>query len=301
MDALVKLNSLPGQLHLYLLVEIAIAMAFVILIKWLNGVLSKNSVTEELGVKDNFAFGISVASSILALTIVISSVAGRHVGHGLEQAAVGMTVFGVVGLILVKFGRFAQDKLVLDKMDTQEQVLNRNHSVAIADAANLVASSIILASTVEWVQGTDVNAIIGVVSGFLVVQTVLIIATRIHEWRYARDNQNSSFQEALTKGQLALAIKHAGHLIGTAVIVTSASHLLVYSPSGYVSNVTGWLVVSVALSIALSILVSISKRIVLFGMDYDKEIDQQENVGVACVELTISLGLAFLINGILGF
>ena len=301
MDALVKLNSLPSQLYLYLVVEVGIAMAFVTLIKWLNGVLSKNSVTEELGVKDNFAFGISVASSILALTIVVSAVAGRHVGHGIEQAAVGMTVFGIVGLILVKFGRYAQDKLVLDKLDTQAQVLARNHSVAIADAANLIASAIILASTVKWVQGTDVNAIIGVVTGFLVVQTVLIIATRIHEWRYARDNQNSSFQDALTKGQLALAIKHAGHLIGTAVIVTSAGHILAYSPNGYVSNVTGWLIVSVILSVALSLLVGVSKRIVLFGMDSDKEIDQQENVGVACVELTLSLGLAFLINGVLGF
>lgn len=301
MDALVKLNSLPSQLYLYLLVEVGIAMAFVTLIKWLNGVLSKNSVTEELGVKDNFAFGISVASSILALTIVVSAVAGRHVGHGIEQAAVGMTVFGIVGLILVKFGRYAQDKLVLDKLDTQAQVLARNYSVAIADAANLIASAIILASTVKWVQGTDVNAIIGVVTGFLVVQTVLIIATRIHEWRYARDNQNSSFQDALTKGQLALAIKHAGHLIGTAVIVTSAGHILTYSPNGYVSNVTGWLIVSVILSLALSLLVGVSKRIVLFGMDSDKEIDQQENVGVACVELTLSLGLAFLINGVLGF
>ena len=151
-----------------------------------------------------------------------------------------------------------------------------------------------------WVDGSDMNAIIAIVTGFSVVLTMLLVMTRILEVRYAKDNQNDSFQGALRKGQLALAIEHSGNLLGTAMIVSAAKNLLIYNPSGYVSNVTGWLVVSVALAIALHILVLINKKVILFGMNFRQEVDQQHNVGVASLGFTLSIGTAMVINGVLG-
>lgn len=299
MDTLVKLVPLPHDLWVYVAIDVALALLLLLIMKWLSRSRAKESVTEELGVRDNFAFGISVAGGMLSLCLVLSSVVGRHVGQGYEEAALGMIMFGVIGIFLVKFGRFAHDKIVLDAVDTQNKITDRNVSVALVDASSVVSSAIILRSIMVWVDGSDLNAIIAIVTGFLVVLTILLVMTRIYEMRYAMQNQNHSFQSALETGQLALAVQHVGNLLGTAMVVSSAGSLLSYSPSGYVSNVTGWLVTSVLLSLLLWVLVAVSKRMILSGMNYQQEVDQQHNVGVAAVELTLSIGIAMIVSGVL--
>ena len=299
METLVKLVPLARDLWVYVAIDVGLALVLLLVMKWLSRSRAKVSVSDELGVKDNFAFGISVAGGMLSLCLVLSSVVGRHVGQGYEQAAIGMVLFGIIGILLVKVGRFAHDKIVLDAVDTQHKVSDRNVSVALVDAASLVSSAIILRSIMVWVDGSDVNAMIAIVTGFLVVLTILLIMTRIYEMRYAMQNQNHSFQSALDTGQLALAVQHAGNLLGTAIVVSSAGALLSYSPQGYVSNVTGWLVTSVLLSLLLWVLVAFSKRAVLNGINYQKEVDEQHNVGVAAVELTLSVGLAMIISSVL--
>ena len=300
MEALVKLVPISQELLIYLAMDVGIALLLLMVMKWLSGAFRDYSVAEELGVKDNFAFGISIAGGMLSLCIVLSSVVGRHVGLGYKEAAIGMLTFGIVGIVLVKCGRFAHDKLVLNQIDTPEMISQRSVSVALVDAASLVASAIVLRNIMVWVDGSDLNAIIAIVTGFSVVLTMLLVMTRILEFRYAKDNQNDSFQGALEKGQLALAIEHSGNLLGTAMIVSAAKDLLVYSPSGYVSNVTGWLIVSVGMTLALHLLVMVSKRIILFGMNYRQEVDQQHNVGVAALGFTLSIGIAMIINAVIG-
>ncbi|APE06590.1 hypothetical protein BM528_13125 [Alteromonas sp. RW2A1] len=300
MEALVKLVPLTRELLIYLAMDVGIALALLMIMKWLTGAFRRFSVTDELGVKDNFAFGISIAGGMLSLCIVLSSVVGRHVGMGYQEAAIGMVTFGLIGIVLVKFGRFAHDKLVLNKVDTPEMIAERSVSVALVDAASLVASAIVLRNIMLWVDGSDMNAIIAIVTGFAVVLTMLLVMTRILEYRYARDNQNDSFQGALEGGQIALAVEHAGNLLGTAMIVSAAKNLLVYEPSGYVSNVTGWLMVSVGLTIALHLLVLVNKKIILYGMNFRQEVDQQHNIGVAALGFTLSIGNAMIINAVLG-
>ena len=299
MEILVKLVPLARDLWVYVAIDVALALLLLLVMKWLSRSRAKVSVSDELGVKDNFAFGISVAGGMLSLCLVLSSVVGRHVGQGYEQAAIGMVIFGTIGILLVKVGRFAHDKIVLDAVDTQHKISDRNVSIALVDASSLVSSAIILRSIMIWVDGSDVNAMIAIITGFLVVLTILLIMTRIYEMRYAMQNQNHSFQSALDTGQLALAVQHAGNLLGTAIVVSSAGALLSYSPQGYVSNVTGWLITSVLLSLLLWVLMAFGKRTILNGINYQKEGDEQHNVGVAAVELTLSIGLALIISSVL--
>ena len=79
-------------------------------------------------------------------------------------------------------------------------IAERSVSVALVDAASLVASAIVLRNIMVWVDGSDMNAIIAIVTGFTVVLTMLLVMTRILEFRYARGNQNDSFQGALERG-----------------------------------------------------------------------------------------------------
>lgn len=299
MDTLVKLVPLDSSLWTYVVIDFGIALALLLVLKWLNGAFRSNSVTEELGVKDNIAFGISLAGGMLSLCIVLSAVVGRHIGMGYSKAAMGMFIFGAVGITLLKVSQFIHDKLVLDRVDTEALIEQRSLSVALIDAASTVASAIVLRNIMLWVDGSDMNAIIAVTSGYLIVLTMLLMKTRLREMRYARDNQNGSFQGALREGNMALALEHSGSLLGTAIIVSSAQSLLIYLPDGYVSNVTGWLVVSVVMTVGLHLLVVLSKGLILSGMSMKQEIDQQHNVGVASVSFVLSMGLALIVSSVI--
>ena len=74
--------------------------------------------------------------------------------------------------------------------------------------------------------------------------------------------------------------------------------LLTYDPQTYVSNVTGWLIVGFALAMSLLTMVTIAKRLVLSGLDWKQEVDQQHNVGVATIQLVLSVGIAFIVIGV---
>ncbi|MBT0585653.1 DUF350 domain-containing protein [Alteromonas oceanisediminis] len=299
MDTLVQLNALHPQLWIYLSIDIGIALCLLFGVRWLAGRYSNISVSKELSVRDNFAFGISVAGRMLSLCIVMGSVVGRHVGEGYQTAALGMLLFGLVSIILVKLGRVAHDKLVLNRLDKEQMIDDKNISVAIVDAASAIAAAIMLRSMLLWVEGTDMNALVAITSGFSVVLLVLLIMTRIYEARFASHNQNDSFQKTLCKGQVALAIAHSGNLIGTALMVSAAASLLRYNPETYVSNITGWLFSSIALAGVLLLLVAIAKRLVLAGCDWKQEVDQQVNVGVASIQWVLSVGIAMIVLGVL--
>jgi len=298
MELLVKFVPFSSDILIYLAIDLSIAVLLLLAIRSFSGVFSKVSVRSELGEKDNFAFGISMAGRMLSLTIVLSAVVGRHTHLGYEVAALGMVVFGGVGILLVRAGRYAHDKVVLNRLDKNEMIAEKNVSVALVDAASSIASAIIIKSIIDWAVGTDVNTLIAILSGTTVVLSVLLLTTRLYERRFANNNQDNSFQDTLSKGHLALAIQHSGNLIGTAIAVSSAGSILAYEPESYVSNVTGWLFVGLTLAVFLIVLSSVSKRIILAGVNWKREVDLQHNVGIASIEFVLSIGLALLIAGL---
>jgi uncharacterized membrane protein YjfL (UPF0719 family) len=298
MELLINLLPLSSELPIYLAIDIIIAILLLLAVRSLPRLFKRISVREELGERDNFAFGISMAGRMLSLTIVLSAVVGRHVGMGYDVAALSMLLFGTLGIILVRIGRFVHDKMVLNRIDRAEMISQKNVSVALVDALSAIASAIIIKSIIEWAQGIDADAFIAVFSGALVVLAVLLFATRLYEYRYSKNNQNHSFQQTLCSGQIALAIQHGGNLVGIAIAVSAAGKVLEYRPEAYVSNITGWLFVGLCLAAVLMALISLCKRIVLYGVKWKSEVSLQHNIGIASIEAALAIGIALLFNSI---
>ena len=211
-----------------------------------------------------------------------------------------MAVYGAVGILLIKVGRYAHDKLILHLLDKEAHIQDRNVSVALVDASSSIATALVVQSVILWVKGMDANAFVAIISGFIVSHAILLTMTRLYERRFANFNRVGSLQRSLEKGQLALAIQHSGHMLGTALAVTATSSLLEYNPIGYVSNLTSWLIIGLGLTILLTVLVNIAKRLILSKVNFNQEIDQQHNVGVASIEMALSVGIALIIKGFLG-
>ena len=295
----VSLNNISPDLLVYLAIDVSIAILLLGAMRFLLGLSSKVNSTEELAKEDNFAFGISVAGSVLALGIVLTGAITGEAASSYAMEAIGMLAYGGYGLLLIKVGRVIHDKVALQHLDKNALIIEKNLTIGIIDAAGAIATAIIIRAVLLWVDGLDFSTFIAITSGFIVAQTVLVIVTRIREKQYAKNNQEDCLQEALSNGQLALAIRYSGQVISTALAVTAASHFLIYSPETLVVNLIGWLVFGVVMTLLVAILTAIAKRIVLWGINLVEEVDQQHNVGVASIEMATSIAIALILTALM--
>lgn len=299
MSALVNLIPLSADLWFYLAIDMTIAIALLSIMRWISARLSSHADTKELVKHDNFAYGISVAGRMMGLSIVLAGAVASSLKGNYVDSVSTMLIYGIVGITLIKVGRYAHDKIILHRLDKEFHIRDRNVAIAMVDASSSIATALIVQSVMTWVEGFDTNAFVAILSGFIVSQAILLTMTRVYERRFAENNRSGTLQNSLCKGQMALAVQHSGHLIGTALAVTAASNLLEYNPIGYVSNLTGWLIVGLALTILLTVLVALAKRLILLKIDLVQEIDQQHNIGVASIELALSVGIALILTGLL--
>ncbi len=298
MQQLLSQISLSGHDLVVMLLDILIGLILLVLMRWFYARWGSINFKQELAQKDNFALGISIAGTLLSLAIVVTAVVSIFNMINYQQLAVKLISFGLLGIVLIKIGRFAHDRLILNRFNKHQQIMQGNISIAFVDAAGAVAMALIVAAVLKWTQSIDINGMIGILSGFLVALTMILITTRIFERHYAANNQNDDMQEALTHGQFALAVRHAGQIVGVAIAVTGAASLIEYKPAAYINNFLSWLLVSSVLTLSTILLTLLAKRIVLFRINLVAEVDHQHNVGIASIEMILSIGMATLLTGV---
>ncbi len=299
MNTFIEITGLNQELLIFLAIDITIAIILLGAMRFISGLSAKVNSTDELAKEDNFAFGISVAGSVAALGIVLTGAITGENAESYLMEIIGMASYGIFGLILIKVGRIFHDRFALNQIDKNAQIKARNITVGIVDASGAIATAIIIRAVLLWVYGLDINTFIAITAGFIVSQAMLVLVTRIKERQYAANNQNSSMQNAFAQGQVALAIRYAGQVISTALAVTAASHFLTYSPETLLINLVGWLVFGMVMTLLVAVLTSIAKRLVLMGINLVEEVDQQHNIGVASVEMAISISIALILTALM--
>ena len=298
-NTLIEQVGVNQELLIYLAIDVTIAIILLGAMRFLLGLTSQVNSTDELAHKDNFAFGVSVAGSILALGIVLTGAITGENAPSYMMEVIGMLSYGIYGLVLIKVGRVIQDKVALQHLNKAELIKEQNLSIGIIDAAGAIATAIIIRAVLLWVNGLEIATFIAITSGFIVAQAVLVLVTRIRERNYAKNNQEDCLQEALSEGQVALAIRYSGQVISTALAVTAASHFLVYSPDTLIMNLAGWLVFGIIMTLLVALLTSLAKRIVLWGINLVEEVDQQHNIGVASIEMATSIAIALILSALM--
>ncbi|GIU51404.1 DUF350 domain-containing protein [Shewanella sp. KT0246] len=291
--------GLTLDLAIILAIDITIAVILLALMRYLQGWSVRVNSREELAERDNFAFGVSTAGAVLALGIVLSGAITGEAANSYVMEAIGMTIYGVFGLVLIKFGRFLHDKVALNEVDKNDQIINGNISVAIVDAAAAIATAIIIRSVLMWAEDITIDTFIAIFTAFLISQLMLVVLTRFREHQYAKRNQGDSMQKALEQGQVAIAIRHSGYMIAMAFTFNAASHFIIFDPTAYMVNIIGWLTFSIIMLIALSVLLAIVKKLVLANINLTEEVEKQHNVGVAAVELAISIAIALILAALM--
>ena len=298
MNELMTTLDINGSLIGYLAIDMAVAILLLGGIRYAMGVLGKVNTADELAHKDNFAYGISMAGSVAAMGIALSGAITGELAGSYEIELIGMLAYGLAGLILIKAGRYIHDKFALAALDKQALIIDRNIAVALVDAASVIATAIVVRAAIMWVEGLNVDTFIALVAAWVVSQIMLVVITRLFEWKYAKNN-GITFQTALANNHVALAIRYSGYLVSTAMSVTAASYFIIFDMNSFWMGLMQWVIISVILMILLTLLTSIAKLLVLWGINRREEVEDQQNIGIATIELATSFSIAFLLMALM--
>ncbi len=291
-----QLMDIDIFIYQILFIDLVIAVAMIAALRFLSGVVANVSSTEELATRDNFAYGIAMAGGILSLALMLTGAVSGQPGSTYLNEVISVLAYGILGLLLIKVGRWMQDKIVLRGIELQDQIRAGNLAAAFVDAANTIATGLMLRAVMLWVETDALSGLLLVLSAFVSVQILLAIVASYRGWVYSRRHDGSSLQLALNDGQIALAVRFFGHVIGVALAVTAASGIVAYFTEDIALALLRWVGVALILTIFLSLIASLARKIVLLGVDVVEEVDNQNNVGVAAIEaaIAIAVGLFFV-------
>ncbi|MAI42468.1 MAG: DUF350 domain-containing protein [Candidatus Azotimanducaceae bacterium] len=279
-----------------LFIDLIIAVAMIAGLRFLSGVVANVNSTEELATRDNFAFGVAMAGGILSLALMLTGAVSGEPGSTYLNEFISVLAYGILGLLLIKLGRWMQDRIVLRGIELQVEIKSANLAAALVDAANTIATGLILRAVMLWVETDELSGLLLVLLAFISVQILLAIVASYRGWVYSRRHDGSSLQLAFSDGQIALAVRFFGHLLGVALAVTAASGIVAYYPQDVALALLRWVGVALLLTMFLSLIAGLASKIVLLGVDVVEEVDNQNNVGVAAIEAAISIavGLFFV-------
>ncbi|MBV1919600.1 MAG: DUF350 domain-containing protein [Pseudomonadales bacterium] len=279
--------------------DFVISVMLVVGLRKLTGLVANLSTTEELSERDNFAFGVSLAGAIFALSLMLTGVLSGDEGTSLVNEAMLLIGYGVLGVLLIKIGRVVLDRWVLRGVEIQKEIKNANLSVALVDVANVVATGIILRAVLGWIEGDLVLSLIALVMAFVVTQLLLSLVSYSRVVIFSRRNKGRDWQKEIADGNSALALRYMGHVIGASLAVTAASGLVIYNEQDLFYSLLIWAVTAIDLVVVATLFSFIARKFILNGIDVVAEVDTQRNVGVATIEAVIYLSIGLLLIALL--
>ena len=153
---LINFSAVDAYVYQIILINLVIAVGLLSGLRFVTGLVANVDSAEELATRDNYAFGLAMAAGIVALALMLTGAVSGEVGDTYLSEIVSVLSYGILGVVLIKVGRLIQDKFVLTGIQIQQQIKSGNLAAALVDAANTLATGLILRAVMLWVE-SDAN------------------------------------------------------------------------------------------------------------------------------------------------
>ena len=256
------------------------------------------NVSEELVIRDNFAFAVTVTGYYVGLIIAFGGIL-----HGtpldLLTDTTNHTAYGILAIILLNISSWINDKLILFQFKVEKEIIkDRNTGTGVIEAANYIASGILVYGAVsgevtnlfpQYVFGHLLSGIISILVFWSIGQVILVITSRIYHKMLPFD-----VHAEIEKDNEAAGLGFAGVLIAAGILVAN----------GIAGDFDDWtdhfsliLTDGILGIILLPIMRWITDKVLLPGQDLNDEIANQDipNNGAGLIEAMSYIGGAFLI------
>jgi len=256
------------------------------------------NVAEELVVRDNFAFAITVTGYYTGLIIAFGGIL-----HGtpldLLTDTTNHTAYGILAVILLNISSWLNDKFILYQFKVQKEIIrDRNSGTGVIEAANYIASGLLVYGAVsgdipnffpQFIFGHLLSGLLSIVLFWSIGQVILIIASRVYRRMLSFD-----VHAEIERDNEAAGLGFAGVLVAAGILVANGISGDFEDMTDHFSQILTDGVLGIIL---LPIMRWVTDKILLPGQNLSDEISNQEipNNGAGLIEAMSYIGGAFLI------
>ena len=283
-----------------LIVNFTIAVAMFACLRFFLGYISHFDTAKELASANKPAFGISLAGGIIAVSIVLAGAIYGEPVFTVKDSVIAVGVYGILGILFMVITRLIFDRFALPGVSVAQELEKHNTAAGVIDAGNMIATSIVIYTVMIWVSDNSLRGVTDVVSGFLVSQVLLTLYMHIRLRCFAKCNDELTFDDQLKQGNVALALRFSGKRIGIAFAIAAASNLMVYEMYDSSILLAYWAGVAVVVMVAFSIIARIAQKLILVGIEVDKQVVHQANIAVGAVQCAVYVAMGILLVQLMG-
>ncbi|MFY8274293.1 hypothetical protein AAEU32_09225 [Pseudoalteromonas sp. SSDWG2] len=256
---------------------------------------ARQTLSEELAKRDNFALGISYASYLLSLVLVIGYLIDNFSLMVMQQTPWKTPVLLILMLLFIKTGQAIHRKWILNRFNEEKAILKQNVCAAMVDSGMLLGNSIVVIGLVNWSQTNSLYSLLVVFVNFIVLQGMFALDSKIREARFAKFNQGASLQNNFNLENTSIGIRYAGKSLGMALALYAGLASAEYYSGKMVENVFILIVHCGFMWLAVNMMARLIKFIVLYKVNTGAEVDQQDNIGIAAVEFSVYCAMGYIL------
>lgn len=295
-----EIIGIEAAVFLYYFIDFAVILFILAGLRWFAGLIANASIHAVLSEHDNFAVGISLAGAIVGIAIMSMGAVSGEAQTTPRQELILIATYGALGVALMGLTREVFDYLVLPEISIHRQILKDNRAAGLVDASNMIATAIIVRAVMLWVEHTGWESLGLVFAGFAATQLILYLAAAYRKLVFARRHPGRALHEEIKVGNMALAVRFAGHRIGVALAVSGASGLIVFHADTPWWSLGAWLTAAIGLFLVQILLAVAARHVLLPGIDIGAEVTEQRNVAIGSLEAAIYIAMGLILLGLLG-
>ena len=267
-------------------IYLAVVLVLVIVGKWAYDALHRRFVLRtELVEKDNLAVALTVAGYFVGLVIVLGGVVSGPASFSVVDDVIGLVLFGVLGIVLLNFSAWINDKLVFSKFDNEKEIVeDRNAGLGAVEGANYVAVGLITAGAMSG-EGGLLPGLVFWVAGLI----ALVVAGMLYDRITAYD-----LHDQIEKDNVAVGVAFAGVLVGFGNIIRLAGEGDFVSWNESLTEFGYYTVVGLVLLPAVRLF---ADKVLLPGARLSDElVKERPNLSAGLLEAASYLGASMLIG-----
>ena len=283
-----------------LLVAFAITGLLVLVVlmvvkKQLQADSSEHDLMDELAKKDNFAMGISYASSIFSIILVVSFIAREFDLSQWQESLPHMALALALALVFIWLGKWIHNRLILRDFNEARAIEKRNVCAALIDTGVLLANSIIVLGLYKWSKATNFNTLLIDIIAFIAIQFIILLHTRWQEKRFADTNQGASMQTYFAYDNTSIGLRFASRMIALSLAIFAALASIQFIAGNFIDNII-MILLNVVVFVALhQITALLVLKLALPKVQNNIEVEQQDNIGIASIELAVHIAIGILL------
>ncbi|ATC93614.1 DUF350 domain-containing protein [Pseudoalteromonas tunicata] len=283
------------QAFIALLSTFIFAFFVILMVRFHTQKKIKQGLADELAKKDNFAAGISYAAHLFTVLLIIGYLF-RHLSFTDIKADL------LYGFILISvatafsyIGKQIHNKWVLSRFNEEQEIAKRNVSAALIESGAFLGNALIILGLYKWSHSQSMDGLLIITSCFILLQFFLVVHRKWQEWLFANSNQGTALQTYLSLDNTALGLRFSSQTLALCMAIYAGLSYAPFYAGVFVDNILVVLSYCGILVILQQIISALFTRIALPKINTENEIEQQDNIGVACVELAIYLAVGLIL------